>query len=202
MDSTRQRIKAERSRAAVKLLVFLLILPPFVLAGCALWPRSSMIGTLGSKRSAKRTAEVLSAMHTMDDQAVVAGRDVTEREVNAYLKHLRAESLSFDELSVEFEPDRVLMRVTNKPGPWSILGIKVAPTVSRDFTLAVADGQAKVKKAALGHLPLIWAFRPGAFARFKRTLRDAPELKLLAKAQSITIYEDRLHITFGGGEEN
>jgi hypothetical protein len=157
-----------------------------------------MIGTLGSKRTAKRTAAVLSAMHTMDDQPLVTGRDVTEREVNAYLKHLRAESLSFDEISVELRPDRVLMRIANKPGPWTVLGIKIAPTVSRDFTLAVKDGDVKVEKAALGHLPLLWAFRPGSFARFMRTLHDEPELKLLAKAKSITIHEDRLHITFGG----
>jgi hypothetical protein len=189
-----EKARRRQMRRMLRTLFLFLFMVPFVVLGVALSPRTGPIGKTGSAGVARRTAVIFSKLHNAEGQDLEAGRDLTEGQVNAYFKHLRTKSLSFDELSVDLAPDRLHLRVTNKLGPW----LKIEPRISRDFTLSVKDGEVVVEKASVGHLPMMWAFRPGSFARFMRSIKDEPELKLLAKAQSITLHEDRLHITFGG----
>ncbi len=194
MAINKKQAQRKQLRSLLKLGFVPLFIVPFVVLGMALAPRSGMIGKMGSAGSARRTAVILSSMHKAEGQNLETGRDLAEGQVNAYFKHLRTKALSFDELSVDFLPDRMHLRVTSKLGPW----LSIEPTISRDFTLSVKDGEVAVEKASVGHLPMIWAFRPGTFARFMRKIQNEPELKLLAKANEITLYEDYLHITFGG----
>jgi len=194
----KEKARRRQMRRMLKVLLLLLFMVPFVVMGVVLSPRTGPIGKTGSAAVARRTAVIFSKLHNADGTDLEAGRDLTEGQVNAYFKHLRTKSLKFEELSVDFLPDRMHLRVAGKLGSWSIAGKPLAPTLSRDFTLSVKDGDVTVEKASVGHLPLVWAFRPGSFARFMRTIKDEPELKLLAKAHDITVHEDRLHITFGG----
>ncbi len=76
----------------------------------------------------------------------------------------------------------------------------MTPTLSQDLTLSISDSVVVIDKAALGHLPLPGFLARKSFANLLDVLQGAPELALLAEAQSVTIHEDRLHITFGGGE--
>ncbi len=192
-----RRIHKQHVRAAVQAVVVLVVLCLLGIGGLVLWPRQGALGIPGTPEHARQTALLLSSFNKMDSDEMAIGRDVRESDLNGYIRHLRLKKLPFDTLSVDLMPDKLSVRVSNKLVSWSCRGYCLVPTLSRDFTLAVS-GSVIIEEAALGHFPLPGFLARKSFARLLDALQGTPELDLIAKAQSITIHKDRLHITFGG----
>ena len=81
-------------------------------------------------------------------------------DINAYLKHLRAEQLGVDDISLALAPGRIHLRANELLGPWQIGSYQLGLRLTRDVELVPEGGSVRVTAARIGHMPL-----PGPLSR-------------------------------------
>lgn len=198
MEGRRRRIHREHVHRGIHVVVTLIMLSLFGGGGLALWSRSERIGECGGAEHGRQAALLFSAFSKACDADVVTGRDVRETDINAYVKYVCLDKLPYDALSLDLMPERVRVRTQRTLASWTCGGYCLSPTVSCDYSLRIGEGGVVVEGASTGHLALPGYFARKSYARFLHSLEGRPELALLAKAESMALREDCLHIAFGG----
>jgi len=134
-------------------LVAVVLVAALVVGGLALWPETGSIGARGSKHGARRVKNQIGAIRQLRAGESL-GVVFAEKDINGYLRFLKAKKLKAESISVFVVPGVVRVHLLRVFGPVNLVFFELAPRLSIGLTCVTDGGDIRVQGASVGHLPL------------------------------------------------
>jgi hypothetical protein len=176
-----------RSFFSLRALKFLwvILIPPVLMAGLALWPAPAPIGKAGSLIGTQRVERSLQTFVSLKKGRTL-GSEFKEEDINGYFNSDMAAKLGATSVSMQVFEGYLQVHVVRTMKLLKLGSFVFSPPVSYDFFCVPAGSMLRMPKVSMGHLTWLGPFKTSLVRSLYGTAAANQDWAVLSDTSEIT----------------